>query len=183
MATDVLPVRQRHSPGAPGMIAFAAAVCLIFAFCTFTAFPGWAAVPDTLSFPASELVKNSDGYYSVQAVVPSFDRVSVSWNSDRSPVLSLRVWDDSAGAWGDWQDIQENGQTYIQRVGGIFDLDFFSAHSRELTLEIRAQSNQEAGLLDITLDFTTDPRDSTSTAVMIVVMLAAGGALYLKKRR
>ncbi|MDO5408580.1 MAG: hypothetical protein Q4F28_14825 [Eubacteriales bacterium] len=141
--------------------------------------------PSAASYPVSPMAlkPDTDGYYSFQLEVPAFDRVVLSWTSQENPGFSLRVIDPLTGEWGDWQPINESGQSYLRNIGGLFGFNLFQSDAASLTMEIRAEKNKEAGLQDIQLSFSSEESKSSSTIVMIVVMLAAGGALYVKKRQ
>lgn len=130
-----------------------------------------------------DLKKDSDGYYRLQLTVPPFDQMTLYWTSKEAPVFSVRTMDPDTNSWNEWQPIRESGQTYLQRIGGLFDFNLLQTDTSELTLELRAEKNAEAGLNDIRLEFSKEKKDTSSTLVMIVVMLAAGGVLYIKKRK
>ncbi|MGN0372249.1 MAG: hypothetical protein ACI4F3_05490, partial [Enterocloster sp.] len=55
--------------------------------------------------------------------------------------------------------------------------------SHFITIEICAEKKQAADLEHITLSFSKSKQDNASTVVMIVVMMAAGCVLYVKKRK
>lgn len=142
------------------------------------------------------------GSYVIQMTLPAFDQAKLYWSSTEDPQFSMRVKEGSASDessngtsskdntnsenWSDWQALTESGQTYFRNINGLFNLNLFSSSPKEVTIEIRSENFEKAsseGLSDLRLELSSEEKDLKSTISMIVVMLAAGGALYIKKRR
>lgn len=141
----------------------------------------------TTEFLPSE---TKDGTYTATITVPTFDQAKLYWDSTSDPEFSMRVCEDpesdsseSSGDWSDWQNFMESGQTYLRSISGLFSLNLFSSEPEKLAIEIRSENFENANLSNIRLELSSEKKDLRSTISMIVVMLAAGGALYIKKRR
>lgn len=131
-----------------------------------------------------------DGAYTAKITVPAFDQAKLYWDSTGDPEFSMRVCETSdpessndSENWSDWQNFMESGQTYLRNISGLFSLNLFSSEPEKLAIEIRSDNFENANPSNIRLELASEKKDLRSTISMIVVMLAAGGALYIKKRR
>lgn len=150
------------------------------------------------------------GSYVVQMTVPAFDQAKLYWNSTEDPQFSMRVNENPASTaeksgaestadpansknsdstksddWSEWRNLMESGQTYLRNINGLFSLNLFSSAPKEVTIEIRSENFEnlpEGDLSDLRLELSSEEKDLKSTISMIVVMLCAGGVLYIKKR-
>lgn len=147
------------------------------------ALPAFAAENRSLTVPGSAFSQEADGTFLTRIVTDPFDRVAVFWESDQNPVVSVRVISDEAEEPADWQPIQESGQIYLHHMGGLFDFSQLGSAETSVTVEIRIEKNEEAGLRQFRLEFMKESSDTASTIVLVIVMAAAGGALYLKKKK
>jgi hypothetical protein len=81
---------------------------------------------------------------------------------------------------------ESHGQIYLRNINGLFSLNLFSSAPKEVTVEIRSENFEnlpDGDLSSLRLELSSEEKDLKSTISMIVVMLCAGGVLYIKKRR
>ena len=134
--------------------------------------------------------------------VPAFDQAKLYWDSMEDPQFAMRVNDSPAPTknsdgnasgdntnsddWSEWQNLTESGQIYLRNINGLFSLNLFSSAPKEVTVEIRSENFEnlpDGDLSSLRLELSSEEKDLKSTISMIVVMLCAGGVLYIKKRR
>lgn len=155
----------------------------------------------------SDFVRSDDdrdpaGSYVVQMTVPAFDQAKLYWDSMEDPQFAMRVNDSPAPTknsdgnasgdntnsddWSEWQNLTESGQIYLRNINDLFSLNLFSSAPKEVTVEIRSENFEnlpDGDLSSLRLELSSEEKDLKSTISMIVVMLCAGGVLYIKKRR
>ena len=74
----------------------------------------------------------------------------------------------------------------LRNINDLFSLNLFSSAPKEVTVEIRSENFEnlpDGDLSSLRLELSSEEKDLKSTISMIVVMLCAGGVLYIKKRR
>lgn len=119
----------------------------------------------------------------IPITAPYFDSATVHWSSTGSPIVSLRVFDKETNTWNDWQSIAESGQRYLHSMGGIFSFRPFQTLPDHLDLEIRIELDTDSMLQSLSLEFAREESNIKSSVVMILVMILAGGAMYLRRSR
>lgn len=119
----------------------------------------------------------------VPVTAPYFDSAVLCWTGSGSPVVSLRVYDAETGLWGDWQPIPESGQRYLHSMGGIFSFQPFHARPEHLDLELCIGLDTDSTLQSLSVIFYSEESNIKSSVVMIFVMILAGSAMYLRRRR
>lgn len=138
----------------------------------------------TFSILPSELKPDEEDYCSVQLEVPDFDRAELYWSSLGTPTFYIRTREKQDDYWSEWQPIEESGHPFLRNIGGIFNFSLFeSKNNSPIFLELRTESNEIADLQEIQLCLQKEQNDTVSTIVTIIVMIAAGSVLYIKKKR